>query len=526
MTSTMASWCRGFLVLGVWLLATSCQGNGEPSAGSESHFLDECLSTCGSGFECLCGVCTQACGTDDTCTPLFPTAECVTLADRPAASACPDTAASAFCDVRCATDGDCSALGANFTCQAGFCRQGAGPDPSGLFPNGRIEVDQLCTFYARHVCRAKLQCFAWDYRDVDDCAVSQECAGWDLFNRELGAGTVTYDPVKAYACHERLEQDPCNLGLQLSVPSLTEALQACGALTGNASAGQACTNGAECSNNLICDRTVACPGTCSSDSVSHPLGSVPLGDACTSTICIDLDDDPSNDVKRCEQCVIGATCYKDACRPDWQVGEACADAGACWPNLWCDTTLGKCVPRAEAGEACDGSGFKAARCVDGYFCDAPNLTIGKCVAFSAAGGPCVDQYSCLDPKHTRCIPSEDPAALGTCGPPVGAGSPCRLVGDCTTAFCAPDRHCAEPAVGAACVDHCGKAFECVNKLCVNKRYTGDACAATDQCEASRCEASVCTTRAHLGQGCAVADDCISGRCTAGVCTDSAECAPM
>lgn len=286
------------------------------------------------------------------------------------------------------------------------------------------------------------------------------------------------------------------------------------------------STGAECSNKLICDRTTTCPGTCSTDNVAHPLGSVLLGGACTAELCVDIDDDPSNDVKRCEQCVVGATCYKDTCRADWQVGEACSDAAACWPNLWCDTAQGKCVPRAGAGEACERSGFKGLRCIDGYFCGAPTFSPGQCLPFSAAGGPCEDQYDCLDPKHTRCIPAEDPMALGHCGPAAAIGSPCKLAGDCTSAFCAADQHCAEPAVGAACIDHCGAAFECVDRLCVSKRYAGDACGATDVCEASRCQGGVCARRAHLGEACSVGDDCISSRCTNGTCADSADCAPQ
>ena len=523
MTRVTGAWCRSLLVLLVWLLAMSCQEKGEPVAGSESHFLSECLATCGSGFECLCGVCTQKCQADDSCTPLFPTAECVAVADRPAASACPDTTAPAFCDVRCTANSDCSGLGAGFVCQSGFCRQGA--DVSDLFPNGRIEVDQLCTFYARHACRAKLECFAWDYRDTDDCMASQECSGWDLFNRELAAGSVTYDPVKAYACHQRLEADACGLGIFFSVPSLPEALKACEALTGNVPEGQPCTNGAECESGLTCDRSATCPGSCTTKYQVPPLGSLPLGAACETSICVDLDDDPTNDVTHCDECQVGLTCYKSACRADWQLGEACSDALGCWPKLWCDTAQGKCIPRAGAGEACDGSGFKAPFCVDGYFCSAPNLQIGTCLPKGPAGAPCHEQYDCLDSHHTRCIPTEDPTALGSCGPPAGVGSPCKLPEDCTSQFCAADMHCQEPAVGVACSNDCGKTFACVNQVCVTKRYDGDACGATDLCEASRCQAGQCTLRARLGESCAANDDCISNRCTSGTCTDGAECAP-
>jgi len=523
MTRLVSAWCRSWLVLGLWVVAMSCHSGSEPSAGSESHFLQTCAATCGSGFECLCGVCTKQCANEATCTPLFPSAECVAVADRPAASGCPGTAEPAFCDVRCASDGDCDGLGAGFGCQAGFCREGAGG--SDLFPNGRIEVAQLCAFYTRHVCRAKLECFDWRYRDLDDCMAAQECSGWDLFNRELAAGAVAYDPVKTYACHERLEADACDLGLMLQVPSLSEALAACDSLVGTVPEGQPCVNAAECEGDLTCDRSMTCPGVCSLRKTSPALGSVPLGGACGPVICLDLDDDPTNDVTRCEQCQEGLACYKDACRVDWQLGEACSDAAACWPKLWCDVAQGQCVPRAGAGEACDGSGFKAPFCIDGYFCSAPNLKIGACLPKSASGGPCVTQYSCIDSDHERCIPAEDPNALGTCGPPAGVGSPCRYREDCTSAFCASDRHCREPAVGVACTDHCGLGFDCVNALCVNERFAGDGCGAADACQQSLCQNGVCTVRRRVGEACAANDDCLSARCTESVCKDGAECAP-
>src|SRR4051794_8137424 len=106
MTRVTGACCRSLLLFMGWLLAMSCQEKSEPVAGSESHFLEQCMATCGSGFECLYGVCTQQCQADDACAPLFPTAECVAVSDRPAASACPNTSAPAFCDVRCAADGD------------------------------------------------------------------------------------------------------------------------------------------------------------------------------------------------------------------------------------------------------------------------------------------------------------------------------------------------------------------------------------------------------------------------------------
>src|SRR5688572_27976942 len=111
MTMATSFWYRGLLLLGMWFCAMSCE-EGSPSVGSDSHFLAPCQATCNSGFECVCGVCTKQCSGTDHCSPLFPTAECIAVAERPAESACPATSAPAFCDVRCSKDGDCAGLGA------------------------------------------------------------------------------------------------------------------------------------------------------------------------------------------------------------------------------------------------------------------------------------------------------------------------------------------------------------------------------------------------------------------------------
>jgi hypothetical protein len=248
---------------------------------------------------------------------------------------------------------------------------------------------------------------------------------------------------------------------------------------------------------------------------------VPLGGACRPVICLDLDDDDA-DMKRCEQCQEGLVCYQEACRPDWQLGEACSDAGACWPSAWCDVTLGQCVPRATAGEPCDRSGFKAPFCVEGYFCSAPHLEIGTCLPKSAPGGPCIEQHDCTEAEQ-RCIPSEDPVALGTCGPPAPLASPCRWAEDCVSGFCAADEYCRQPAVGVACIDHCGEGYDCVDGSCAAHRFPDDPCAATDACQQSRCRDGVCALRHHVGEVCADDDDCLSRRCEQGACADPADC---
>jgi len=84
---------------------------------SESHFLAFCTpGGCGSGLECLCGVCTKACTSDANCSALG-NATCVVR------SGC---STPKSCDVPCHTSGDCSSA-AGSACVGGYCRSGSVP---------------------------------------------------------------------------------------------------------------------------------------------------------------------------------------------------------------------------------------------------------------------------------------------------------------------------------------------------------------------------------------------------------------
>ncbi len=512
-------WIFGGLCLA--LVAGGCGDTGGPTVGSESHFLTRCPQSCGAGFECLCGVCTARCTESATCTAFVDAAECVAVADRPAASACTEEDATAFCDVRCTADPDCASLGADFACTDGFCRDDAG----GIFSDGRVELAELCAFYVADVCRVELGCYgsSWKYRDQAHCEAAKDCAGQDLLFRELTAERVTYDPAATAACHQRLLEDPCAHGLFLTEPTLPEALAACGALTGLVAPGETCEASVECVDGNHCDLTAGCPGACVESPTSPELGSVPLGGACTAVICVELDDDPTNDPERCTQCATGLTCYDGTCRPDWGLGEACTSSVACQPYLWCDTTAQQCTPLAAEAETCTNAGVDAPPCAEGLFCYAESpFALGVCTPLSAEGGPCVDEYDCLD--DVRCIPDSVETSLGTCHLPAEPGTPCTWDADCTSDFCATDGTCQLGTPGAACTgEACGEGLSCLDGLCVTDLFPGDACPEGIGCQGSRCVDGICSLAAHLGEACAVAEDCLSARCEGGLCTDAANC---
>ncbi|HVU03950.1 MAG TPA: hypothetical protein VHE30_19460, partial [Polyangiaceae bacterium] len=82
---------------------------------SESHFLHECVETCASGLECLCGICTRTCTDTSQCASLAATAECAAALE----SAC--AAHGKQCDVPCLTSDACRGLGAGYSCVGGRC---------------------------------------------------------------------------------------------------------------------------------------------------------------------------------------------------------------------------------------------------------------------------------------------------------------------------------------------------------------------------------------------------------------------
>jgi len=104
-------------------LAGACGGSvgKTPSIGSESHFLAHCEASCEGGLDCIGGICTRPCLTEQSsCSDLAAAASCTNQSVEPGEVA--------VCDLSCAGSADCRVLGSSFTCQAGFCRQPAETD--------------------------------------------------------------------------------------------------------------------------------------------------------------------------------------------------------------------------------------------------------------------------------------------------------------------------------------------------------------------------------------------------------------
>src|SRR5215471_9823006 len=92
-------------------------GSQSPQSSSVTHFLDYCTTTCGEGFECVCGACTRPCSDSALCMKLFPGATCVE-----ADAACSASGAAKVCAVLCVSDDDCTDLVSAHRCMDGHCR--------------------------------------------------------------------------------------------------------------------------------------------------------------------------------------------------------------------------------------------------------------------------------------------------------------------------------------------------------------------------------------------------------------------
>ena len=107
------------------LALSACQASDNPRVGSETNFLVLCSSDapCGSELSCVCGACTIACSEVSECAESAGVAVCKTRASRPLTQSCGEAEVEATCEVVCADQDDCAALGERSFCDRGLCRQ-------------------------------------------------------------------------------------------------------------------------------------------------------------------------------------------------------------------------------------------------------------------------------------------------------------------------------------------------------------------------------------------------------------------
>jgi hypothetical protein len=386
-----------------------------------------------------------------------------------------------------------------------------------VVPSERVELDQICDIYVADTCRAKIDCYGWDYASYDACLAAQECDGFAELNALLDAGSATYDPVATATCAKALAADPCMFGaLLFAAPTLPEALSMCGALVGQRAAGASCEQGVECAPGLTCNVDASCPGTCEVPAQTEDL---PKGAACVPEICVPAQE-------HCSECALGLECVNEVCIPTPAVGDTCAELLGCGDALWCDLTAGRCAPRAKLGEACSDFRQIAPNCEDGLWCDDPPASpevAGTCMALGSKGQPCRSDGDCVAPYSCLPSPGATPLDHGTCGDKLANGADCDSFADCVSGRCSMTNTCIpQPALGETCIDTCADGLTCNASVCATKRYAGQTCGPSDSCVNARCRGGLCTLRGHFGDACAADDDCLSSHCD-GTCVDPVGC---
>ena len=223
------------------------------------------------------------------------------------------------------------------------------------------------------------------------------------------------------------------------------------------------------------------------------------------------------------------------------VGENCEHYKSCEPGLDCETDgscIGTCVGNSEEVE-CETD----TECVESYgpewvcinqYCDFPGANAGE----SCEDTYCVDDLSCnadsvcevVTPlaEGDVCVEVDNLCELGLVCPVVMEGTcqqPAQLDEECTISFSTPSfstcdigLYCQginpesspsgvckpEPQLNEACGtgyaihldggNYCPIPMACVDGLCINRAFVGQACSSDQQCETRICEGT-CVTEA-------------------------------
>jgi hypothetical protein len=123
MSGRGARWLGALLGVASALLVAGCAESRAASVDGQSHWLRSCQSSAECGdLECICGVCTTACASDDACHGAWNDAVCSSAALLPQPESCERSAASiSVCVAGCKTDADCGHLADGLACGAGVC---------------------------------------------------------------------------------------------------------------------------------------------------------------------------------------------------------------------------------------------------------------------------------------------------------------------------------------------------------------------------------------------------------------------
>lgn len=221
------------------------------------------------------------------------------------------------------------------------------------------------------------------------------------------------------------------------------------------------------------------------------------------------------------ECAAGLECGGDTCPGTCQVPPPPCIEGSCEDDAWCDTTLGRCTPRAALGETCHLSDLERT-CVAGASCSYDTKT-GTASCVDAAGPKeacstttialdlCDEGYGCFDgtcaPLHTQgegcqsafdcieglyCRFGDD----STCQPRLAAGATCESdLGACQPGLVCEDGTCQTPSTTRPDLPIVAAGASCQGAIC----ELGSVCRCPEG--AAQCDAPTCAPLIADGQPC-------------------------
>lgn len=363
---------------------------------------------------------------------------------------------------------------------------------------------------------------------VDACMKDAAALGLLVLDQRVnftGAGYFVYDPEAADRCLDALRVSSCRLAPYESLLETPTGLEACrGVFTPNVEEGDTCQPvyfGTACKDGY-CPAGAACASNCTD--FAARLGSC-AGDTAACNPAADYCD------------YLGT----NTCLPRRSANQTCDRDAACLPGLYCRGLAQRCVA-SNVGDAC----ATAAECT-------PNLVCaGSMCREPLAGGancsvddtrPCADGLTC---------------AAGKCTEPRAGGEDCTVAAECASGLCRGGMCLGESGFGEACAEsgQCPPGIECLPTVnggdrCGEARGLGEDCSVETgaECEGGlECDLSktgtcirppegegdacamscpvgthcglatgTCDAVLSAGESCVAARSCESGVCTAGKC---------
>ena len=331
-----------------------------------------------------------------------------------------------------------------------------------------IAFDDLPACLVEAQCQQFTRCTSL-FLDLEECKANISSLGGDFdvqlvrFANAIDAGKAEYDPVAAATCLESLsgaacsqngDQTACDLVFHGNTPPDGACLEEfeCGAL------------GSNC-NNQNCDGTAqCCAGSCQPP--------VDVGQLCNS--------DPCKPGDHCVRSTSGGQ-NNFVCQSG-NNGSPCEQSFECDDQLFCEPSLGSCVPTRPSG----------ANCASQDECSGDDdCVVGTCQSIDTAGdacnGFCLGSLSCQN---------------GTCVALPGQGENCTAFGQCnsvtldcfgttTVSMCVPKQ-----GLGDNCDPReCAPGLVCeaelpsppANAKCIMPLPTGSACDRDRHCASNECD---------------------------------------